>query len=166
MFKSSITLALTAAALLAAGAGCGSNTGTVKVQGTVTLDGEPLEGASVTFQPDGKEGRPASGVTDKNGTFQLGTFSTNDGALPGGYKVIITKSSTPTVPGMPAADDSEAMKKFMEGGGYRKAMEAVAKQPASARKSFVPGKYADPTKTPFKQTVPPSGKVTFELSSK
>ena len=40
-----------------------------QVSGTVTLDGEPLYGVIVMFKPD--EGRPATGVTDAEGKYQL-----------------------------------------------------------------------------------------------
>src|SRR5216684_4515847 len=68
-------------------AGCGGS-GTVSVKGVVTLDGVPLSKAAVSFVPLG-EGRPAYGQTDANGNFRLTTFRTDDGALPGEYKVII-----------------------------------------------------------------------------
>lgn len=70
-------------------AGCGGS-GTAQVTGKVTLDGSPLEGATVAFAPVG-EGQAASGKTDASGTYNLTTFVNNDGALPGSYKVTISK---------------------------------------------------------------------------
>ena len=67
--------------------------GTVPVSGTVTQNGQPLEGAAVTFVPtDG--GRSASGMTDASGKFSLTTLDPGDGALPGSYQVTITKKET------------------------------------------------------------------------
>src|SRR5215204_672559 len=80
-------LGLLLSALLPLAAGCGQAK-TVKVQGVVTLDGKPLPGATVTFSPI-QEGRAASGRTDTDGSFRLTTYRTDDGALPGEYKVIV-----------------------------------------------------------------------------
>ncbi|HUP79792.1 MAG TPA: carboxypeptidase-like regulatory domain-containing protein [Pirellula sp.] len=49
------------------------------VSGTVTLDGKPLERASVLFQPKAG-GRPSNGVTDKNGFYRLGYSMNEEGA--------------------------------------------------------------------------------------
>src|SRR5262245_4436516 len=75
-------------ALALAGGGCGGS-GTVKVRGTVTLDGKPLSGAMVTFVPAEEKGRAASGATQADGSFRLTTFKPDDGALPGDYKVMV-----------------------------------------------------------------------------
>src|SRR5437867_12591753 len=69
--------------------GCGSPTKAVKVQGTVTLDGKPFPGATVTFTPVEATGKPASGRSESDGGFQLTTFKPDDGALPGDYKVVV-----------------------------------------------------------------------------
>jgi hypothetical protein len=69
-------------------AGCGGN-GLVRQGGMVTLEGEPLAGAHVTFMST--EGKPpATATTDARGEFALTTFKTGDGAFPGNYKVVIT----------------------------------------------------------------------------
>jgi hypothetical protein len=87
---------LLSAALMALAplAGCGAKAvgvdGTVPVKGTVKLKGAPLAGATVTFAPSGS-GRSASATTDPQGTFQLTTLKPGDGAMPGEYKVTISK---------------------------------------------------------------------------
>ena len=69
--------------------GCGpSRPQTMYVDGVVTLDGEPIEGAAVLFSPE--EGRPASGITDAQGKFELQTFEPRDGAVLGKHKVTVT----------------------------------------------------------------------------
>jgi hypothetical protein len=79
--------------LLFAVAGCGGRRAPAPVSGTVTLDRQPVEGATVTFHAlgDDKEGRPATGQTDQTGTFRLKTGNA-DGARPGDYKVVIIKN--------------------------------------------------------------------------
>jgi len=57
------------------------------VDGVLTLDGQPVAGATLQFIP--KEGRPAVGRTDQNGKYALTTFVDGDGALPGTYRVAI-----------------------------------------------------------------------------
>lgn len=75
------------------------------VEGTVTLDGEPLEGALVTFNKVGG-GRPAYGRTDADGWYQLTYMDGIAGALPGEHVVWITTYRE----GDPDADDPEAQK--------------------------------------------------------
>jgi hypothetical protein len=43
----------------------------------------------VSFTPAQGAGRAAAGLTDDNGNFTLGTYSTSDGALPGSYRISI-----------------------------------------------------------------------------
>jgi len=64
---------------------------TVAVTGTVTYNGSPVEGATVTFVTDSKDGRGAVGKTDGSGRFSLTTFDAGDGAIPGSYKVGVAK---------------------------------------------------------------------------
>ncbi|NLY02963.1 MAG: carboxypeptidase regulatory-like domain-containing protein [Rhodopirellula sp.] len=86
-----IFLALGTFGILTVVAGCGSGRPeTAAVSGKVTLDGEPVEGATVAlFHPDG--GQPARGVTDASGAFVLTTFEAGDGALLGQHKVTVSK---------------------------------------------------------------------------
>jgi len=61
-------------------------------QATVLLDKQPVEGASVVFQPDGAgHKRAAAGVTDSAGVVHLQTYDPKDGAVAGKFKVAITK---------------------------------------------------------------------------
>ena len=62
---------------------------TIPVTGTVTYKGQPVEGATVTFF-GGTRG--AVGLTDASGGFKMTTFEAADGAIPGTYKVMITKT--------------------------------------------------------------------------
>lgn len=63
---------------------------TTEVRGVVTLDGQPVEDAVVTFQP-GQNKRGATGRTDKDGKFTMTTFQSGDGVVPGEYNVVIVK---------------------------------------------------------------------------
>ncbi len=76
--------------------GCGGsgNPDTVKVTGTVTYNGDTVDGATVAFTPASEGGHLATGITDASGKFSLTTFESDDGAVVGSYSVAITKSET------------------------------------------------------------------------
>ena len=81
----------TLATLLIGMTGCGEpSIGSLPVTGTIKVDGKPIEGATVVFNPDGS-GRSASGLTDAQGKYKLTTVVSGDGALPGKYKIGVSK---------------------------------------------------------------------------
>jgi hypothetical protein len=153
--------------LALAGPGCGGGKDrTVAVKGNVTLDGKSLVGALVTFVPkDPSAGRAAIGRTDANGRFQLSTYNTDDGALPGEYKVTVAYQEA--AEGQ-AVDDPTGMDDKQKRAFYmRRTPEGLAKQLAEEAKrkarSPVPAVYADPARTPLMQVVPPAGDVELAL---
>ena len=76
---------------LAVSAGCGGPTKTYVVHGMVVFpDGQPLSRGTVEFEALGQT-KPitASGEIAKDGTFQLGTFAANDGAIAGEHRVAV-----------------------------------------------------------------------------
>ncbi len=73
-------------------AGCSGGAGDLKlglVTGTITLDGEPVEGAVIEFTPVG-EGRPSAGESDTSGTYTLYFKGSTAGALVGEHEVSMT----------------------------------------------------------------------------
>lgn len=130
-------LGILALMLLVGALGCGG--GLVPVTGVVTLDGRPVGGAMVLFVPEDHRGQPAQGVTAVDGTFTLSTRM-KQGAAAGDYKVLVTKTSG-TLP--PGADPSSS----------------------PHLKSLLPKVYGDAQTTPFRQQVPPAGRVVLELKS-
>jgi hypothetical protein len=76
-------------------AGCDTSGGpsVSYVEGVVTLDGQPVEGASIGFSPVAEGGVGGVGTTDANGVYKLTTpTGTVDGGVPAGdYNVTITK---------------------------------------------------------------------------
>lgn len=145
--------------------GCGA--GTKPVEGIVTMDGKPLEGATVMFNPQGSDGQPADGKTDASGKFTLSTRG-KPGAAPGNYKVTVTQSKalfegvdpSKMKPGTP--EYAEAMKK------------AAAKMGSGAGGALkdkggneLPAKYGEAKSTPFTVKVPPDSQpVKLDLTSK
>jgi len=60
------------------------------VHGEVFFNGKPATGAAVHFHPlEGEECTPAFAIVKEDGSFEMSTFGTNDGAEPGNYAVTI-----------------------------------------------------------------------------
>ncbi len=72
--------------------GCGKSD-ISSVEGTITMDGEPLVGASVTFFPPG--GRPSGARTDEDGKYVLNYSGGRKGALPGKNRIKISTQADP-----------------------------------------------------------------------
>ena len=62
-----------------------------KVSGKLTIDGEPIEGAEVHFEPD--DGAPSVGETDSSGNYSLKMSPTIQGAAIGQHTVTITTAT-------------------------------------------------------------------------
>jgi hypothetical protein len=81
-------------------AGCGSSEyvatvePTVPAAGVIMYQGKPLDFYRISFIPDGK--RPASGMTDKEGRFTLGTNAEGDGAAVGKHIVMVEYVGPPS----------------------------------------------------------------------
>ncbi len=89
-----LVLSLTSLSLSICGllTGCGDpGIGAIPVEGKILVDGSPMEGVMVIFNPDSEGGRAASGRTDANGVYHLTTEMNNDGAIPGSYKISVSK---------------------------------------------------------------------------
>lgn len=84
------------ACVLLAAVGCGPSTShlpkTVPAAGVVTLDGKPVDGAQVVLVPAGDASTGAYGTTDTSGKFSLRAFAEKDGAIPGDYRVQVSKT--------------------------------------------------------------------------
>jgi hypothetical protein len=137
--------------------GCGGPK-LVPVEGVVDLDGKPVEGATVVFLPDGVSGRPAQGLTAGDGRFRLSTVS-EQGAGPGEYKVIVTKTVGILPPGAePTSPDDEQK--------MRKQREEFDKHSEKYLRSLLPSVYSSPVTTPLRCKVPPDREVVLNLTSR
>ncbi len=134
------TAALVALALLAC-AGCGSAVHPVPVQGTITLDGSPLKGVQVLFDPvvgAGATTPPRSrAVSDDQGHYALKCDTGQDGAVPGKHRVTVMYA-------MSSHDQETALK---------------------SGKPPVPAKYTAAALTPLQIEVTP-GQDTYDLQLK
>ncbi|PQO31401.1 hypothetical protein C5Y96_13765 [Blastopirellula marina] len=120
--------------------GC-SGSGMLPVEGTVTLDGKPLDGAAISFVP-AEGGRPCSGQTDAQGHFTLASYVAGDGVPPGEYKVTVVK--------LDARRKAEAapVEEGTDGGE-----EQVMGNIEQAVKFLTPMKYSSPATTDLKVEV-------------
>ena len=94
--------------------GCGDPNGVIAVSGTVTYGGKPVVG-EIQFIPEKAGTRSATGSLDSAGYFRLSSFGSNDGALPGKYKVAVI-SQGPDKP-VPAKKKGKMMDEDMQGSG-------------------------------------------------
>lgn len=134
------------------------------VEGVVTLDGTPVEGATVAFQPvtDG-QGMSASGYTDANGVYKLtaiggteeGKPAVDAGTLPGEYYVMVMKAEAETGISQEEAEES----------GEKYSAPTGGKNPKMTY--HVPKIYQNPRKSGLKVTVKEGdNEIPLELKSR
>ena len=148
--------------------GCGgpSNPKTHKVTGVVTLDGEPVEAANVTFVPRDTKGglSAAAGTTDASGKYELTSFVANDGAMEGDFDIKVAKyvskdGKVQEVPdaNAPQPDGSQGMQ------GY----SINPNTPVQVFKNVLPPKYENQNSSELKYTVKsPGGTYDIQLKKK
>ncbi len=163
-------------AALALFAGCGSsNPPTAQVTGTVTLDGDPVEGATVLFLPDDTTLKAATASTQADGTYALTTFEAGDGAMPGSYKVKVHKYDLPEGGMNPygesqTADEIQPMTQEEELAAMEAAYSAADAKPDQKEekaKNELPAKYADVATSGLSYQVPAEGgSYNIDLTSK
>lgn len=127
---------------------------TAPVSGTVTLDGKPVDGATVVFVPTGTPAYGAYAITDSSGRFTLKSSETVTGAVPGGYLVQVTKL-VPDTSGSVAVTPEEAEHEGQAGGGSQVSVGRT--------KNVLPEKYANPKTSGIEVTVPAEGIENLEI---
>lgn len=131
--------------------GCGPSTAgqlpTNKVTGTVTMNGAPVPGATVTFSPTEKGIPAAIGMTDGQGVYTLTTYQPGDGAVEGNYKVTVTKFVASAAPAEASHDPTGAS------GASGAPQHSGPRGGASGGGSALPDKFAKADSSPFLMTV-------------
>ena len=157
-----------AAAMLVLGPGCSGRPKAVPTRGVVTLDGEPVAGVTVTFNPVAG-GTEASGLTIADGSFRLTTYTVDDGALPGDYKITVARHKA-VDPGHQKQATMEDMKAFQMKamkGVNKKMMKSTSRERAEPAKTpegpEVPPEYGDLSKTTLKAHVPLDSPLRLDL---
>jgi hypothetical protein len=152
------------ACLLSWSAGCGGASGaanrekTIPVTGKVTYNGEPVADATVTLVPDapppdaiGK--RAAFGRTDSSGRFSLRTFEPDDGAVPGKYKVTVTKYEVSSSGAVATSEEDYVPPEEME-------------EDSAPPKSLLPEVYSKANSTTLTADVADGAAITLDLELK
>jgi hypothetical protein len=95
--------------LVAPGCSAAKRTGpkVVPVSGRVLYNGQPLEGAHVTFS-NSANNTSGYGTTDADGRFTLTTFAPKDGVVPGRQQISVSKVQRSKQTG-PAVDRTKAV---------------------------------------------------------
>ncbi len=139
--------------------GCGPSQG--YVEGTVTVDGKPVDkGTIVLFSPLGQT-RIAQATVGEGGKYRLQT-SGKDGIMPGDYKVMIVNYQNYIELPLDVSPDDASDPRWME---YAAKLEAIRKQPP--KPGMPPHEYANIATTPLQCSVP-AGHSTqdFAIESK
>ncbi len=104
----------------------------VNVSGTVTMDNQPLAGASVTFAPVGDGVGPASAArTDESGHYVLQTIDLDlPGAVPGSHRITITTARAADAADERATISKEHVPAQYRDGSYRFEVSAEGTQAA------------------------------------
>ncbi|MDR1383197.1 MAG: carboxypeptidase-like regulatory domain-containing protein [Planctomycetaceae bacterium] len=145
-------LVFSAASLLYGCAPKAKLSGLAPVQGVVTRDGVPVNGASVSFSPasGGSNMRAASGQTDAQGQFVLTTLSPQDGATPGEFIVTVVKFEKYGRPPTKVIDKETG--------------EDMT--PPHPEKNILPSKYESRESSDIKVTIPASGDKNVKIELK
>ncbi|WP_425400329.1 carboxypeptidase-like regulatory domain-containing protein [Aeoliella sp.] len=143
--------------------GCGEPR-VVNINPQFTIDGQPLQEASVTFvRSDESGGRAAFGVTDEKGVAKLTTYSPNDGVPPGKYNVVVIKAPENAHTYEAVQVDADSPEEVLRKSSMNLKQEARMKRV----RSVLPEQYSDPGTTPLTCTVTGSSEdPAFELVSK
>lgn len=121
--------------------GGGDRLPVVTARGKVTLGGEPLSGATLVFAPQDGNKQVGTALSGANGEFEIQT-NNQRGALPGRYKVIVTKFLY-TEPRLQPGEHVET--------------------PGESR-LLTPKKYSQLETTDLEVTVPPDGSEALEIN--
>lgn len=124
------------------GCSSGSVPGTFPVNGTVTFNGKPVDGATISFVGKGSE-RPATAISTADGKYDLYTLDSR-GALPGNYSVVVSKMEAPS--------DSVNKDAGFDASGKDLSMEQSAAnvgKPTPKAKQLLPAKFGSPSTTPL-----------------
>ena len=139
---------------------------THSVSGVVTVEGQPVADAIVSFLPDDGQ-NPANGSTDASGRYELTSFTRGDGAMEGSFRVTIVKYEKEGEDKPAASAEKPAAEAESEETGNEDYVPAgmVVSQYDTGPKNLLPKQYADQQKTPLTATVSPEeNSIDFNLS--
>ena len=130
--------------------------GLVDAEGVVTLNGTPVEGATVIFAPKsyGEKSGSATAVTDASGKFKLTTSQPGDGAYPGDYLISVAKDR---LEGVMTLEEAQRRSADPDGAGKEAA-------PEQSVVHELPVKYADINSSGLTVSIPAGGDKNITLA--
>ena len=129
--------------------GCGQNAPPATVEGTLRMNGKPLDNCLITFVPEpGQEvtGPHSTGLTDERGSYRLRLDDQTEGASIGWHRVIVQDLLVST--GVRRRDHGTVDKEIDE-----------TTPPPPVRRSRVPARYSSPKDTPLRKEAKPGQQV-------
>jgi len=129
--------------------GCGQEAPPATVEGTLRMNGKPLDNCLITFLPEpGQEaaGPHSTGLTDQRGYYRLRLDDQREGASVGWHRVTVEDLSVST--GVRRRDHGTVDEQTDE-----------TTPPPPVRHSRVPARYNSPKDTPLRKEVKPGRQV-------
>ena len=122
---------------------------TVSSTGTITYNGQPLGFATIVLEPQVEGGVAAMGRSDGQGHFYVNAFPPDPGAVPGTYRVSVTKMEAPKQANPdPASHD------------------APAEEEPAGPISLIPPEYGESATSGLTLEIPAEGSETLKLELK
>ena len=150
-------------------AGCGGSDrpALAAASGIVTLDGTPVEGATVSYVPV-TGCRPATAITDATGRYTMNAFADDEGAAVGDHKVTVMKISGPGASTLQGAAPPESTGDASEDDGSMGLSEiAFVEDDGNQRQPetiyHVPERYMNAETSLLTVTVPSGGSDSLDL---
>lgn len=138
---------------------------TARASGKVTLNGVPVVGASVMFQPVAG-GRPGTGITDDNGVYKISSYGQpDDGVAVGEHKVSVVKIAGAGAYALSPAESAKPV-------AAASSTDSLSEIPAATDDEqnvepeieyLVPQKYQNPETSGLRITVPSGGSSELHL---
>ena len=160
-----LAAALLVTAVLVPFAGCGGKHPYGEVEGTVTLDGQPLANVEVVFLPDpekGNTGKRSVALTDARGRYRLSSDTSQEGAPIGFHRVCIND----LLAGSPGVANPHSLTPG-QGQGPAGASDPAAQPQKKARARF-PSEYGSALGSPFRdiEIKPGSQRIDLDVHSR
>ncbi len=119
----------------------------VPASGKITYNGSPLPNAMISLSQSTPGAPGAVGRSDKEGNFKLTAGQSGEGAIPGEYQISVSAFEETKTESKPDAP-----------------YDPTAKAPAP--KSLVPQKFANPSTSGLKVTIPENGDTQIHIEVK
>jgi hypothetical protein len=144
--------------LLATIQGCGSKGPSLgKVSGKVTHKGQPVTKGTITFLPEDKNERAASGTIGSDGNYTLTTYTQGDGAVLGRHRISIVSREVDVPGGKAQAAQTMSPQEIMKG-----SQSPGMRDSPPAQTALIPARYNSPDTSGLSFVVK-EGRNTYDI---